>query len=254
LKFADTHAHLTWKSFDNDREDVIARARSAGVCLLIDCGIDARSNSATLELSSAHDWIHSTLGFQPSRVPELTDGELESEMTFIEKNLHRALALGEVGLDYHWVKDAAGRRRQKEFLRRCCTVAKGREVPLVIHSRKSESDCMDIIEEAGLTEVVLHCFSGNAEELKRAVDAGYCVSIPTSVCYSRSHQRSAVAVPDDLLLLETDCPFLSPHRGERNEPAFVVEAYETVAGLRGCRAGELGGRVIRNARRIFHMK
>ena len=121
----------------------------------------------------------------------------------------------------------------------------------MVHSRECESDCMEVLEKSGLTDVVMHCFSGNAEELKRAVENGYYISIPTSVCHSSSHKKNSEVVPDHLLLLETDSPFLSPRRGERNEPAFVVEAYRAVAGIRGCEVEELGAQVMENLIKLF---
>ena len=254
MSFADAHAHLTWKSFDPDREAVLERARTAGVSLVVDCGIDRHTNEATLALSTAHPGVYSTLGFSPSHVPRHSDDELGAELAFIEAHLDRAVALGEVGLDYHWVTEAAGRRRQEEFFARCCTLARERDAPLVVHSRKSEARCLDLVSGAGLADVVFHCFSGTEDDLRRATGSGYYVSLPTSVCHSRSHQRHAAQVPDGLLLLETDSPFLAPRRGERNEPAFVVEAFRTVAGLRGCAIDELGELVLGNARRVFRLK
>ncbi len=244
----DTHCHLDFKHFDKDREDVIKRARDAGVVEMINSGVDPSTNKKTLRLSGSYDFIHATLGLSPNSLDRMGPKDVDLALKEIREKADDIVGVGEAGLDYYRCSDLALRNRQIDVFRKVIELARDLDKPLVIHARDTEDLAFDMVKD--LNKVVFHCYSGSLDTLKKIVERGFYVSIATVVCKSVKHQALARSVPIDLLLIETDSPFLSPRRG-RNEPSFILDSLELIARLRGTNPEDLARATVRNARRIY---
>jgi TatD DNase family protein len=188
----------------------------------------------------------------------LTPSDLDEEnfirtKKLVRENRGRVVGLGEVGLDYYWVKEESGWLVEKRNFIEFIGLAKGLGMPLVVHSRAAESACINILEEHK-TSAIMHCFSGTIEEAKRAVGFGCLISIPTNVTYVGKRQKLVKALPLTSIVLETDAPYLAPVKGERNEPANVKAAVEKVAELKGLDASEVEDVTTENALNYFKLK
>jgi TatD DNase family protein len=228
----DSHCHLDFPQFDKDRDAVVARARDV---VIVNSTVDPELVEKALGMPGRYGNVRCTLGFSAS---ELDEGKFEAMKTLIRENRDRIVGLGEIGLDYHWVKDEAGREAERSHFRELARLGAQLGLPLVVHSREAEADCINILGELKV-RAMMHCFSGSVEEAKRAVDIGCLVSIPANVGSSKGRQRLVGALPLESLVLETDAPYLSPKRGERNEPANVRAAAAKVAEIKGVGAAKV---------------
>jgi len=262
--FVDSHAHLDGKQFDSDREAVIARAREAGVQAIVaigngdgpaqvDCGI---------RLAEKYDFIYATLGIHPHEA-RLADEAAYQNMERLAKH-PKVIAWGEIGLDYFY--DHSPRDVQKEVFIRQMELAATAKLPIVIHCRPSDAsenaweDCLGLMQShwaANGLGGVLHCFTGNWAQAQSALDMGFMISFAGNVTFPKAQQirDAAVEVPLDRMLIETDSPYLAPvpHRGKRNEPAFVAETARKLGGLRGLAAEEVGQLTARNFYNFFKL-
>ena len=264
VMFVDSHAHLDGNQFASDREAVIARARDAGVETLVaigngdgpeqvDCGI---------RLAEHYDFIYATLGIHPHEA-RLADEAAYANMQQLARH-PKVIAWGEIGLDYYY--DHSPRAVQKEVFRRQMELAAAAKLPIVIHCRPSEGsdnawvDCLGLIEEQWAARGlggILHCFTGNWAQAKRALDMGFMISFAGNVTFPKAQQirDAALEVPLDRMLIETDSPYLAPvpHRGQRNEPVFVVETARKLGQLRGLSEEEIGQQTTRNFYGFFKL-
>jgi TatD DNase family protein len=251
--FTDSHAHLTLDAFDADREEVILRARGAGMRHLCTIGSLARDASEAAALAGKHDFIYFTAGLHPHDArlwDETSAGRLESAAAN-----PRLLAIGEIGLDYHY--DHSPRDRQREAFREQIRLARRLGLPIVIHTREAHDDTLRILEEERAAEVggIFHCFSGDGEMARFATGLGFRISFSGSLTFKNAGdlREVAAAVPPHLLLTETDAPFLSPHpnRGKRNEPIRVMEVVSRLAEIHGITPDAMGERTTRNFESTF---
>jgi TatD DNase family protein len=253
----DSHCHIDMPQFDADRDEIVARAREAGVGqMLIVGGVDGE-NGHRRALGVAE-----RLGFPASAGVHPHEARLATESVYHELRTlareKRIVAVGEAGLDFHY--DHSPRPVQREVFRRQVRLAREVGLPLVVHTREADEETAAIIEEEGAGECggVIHCFTGGEELARRALALGFFVSFSGIVAFPRSAviQQVARAVPPDRLLVETDAPFLAPppHRGKRNEPAFVVEVARKVAELRGVSPAEIGAAALANFERLFRVR
>jgi TatD DNase family protein len=262
--FVDSHAHLDGKQFDSDREQVIARAREAGVQTIVaigngdgpedvDCGI---------RLAEKYDFIYATLGIHPHEA-RLANEDAYQNMERLAKH-PKVIAWGEIGLDYYY--DHSPREVQKEVFTRQMELAATAKLPIVIHCRPSEAsdnawdDCLGLIREHWAAKGlggILHCFTGNWTQGKSALDMGFMISFAGNVTFPKAQQIRDVAlqVPLERMLIETDSPYLAPvpHRGKRNEPAFVNETARKLGELLGRSAEEVGQQTSRNFYNFFKL-
>ncbi len=244
----DSHCHLDFPKFNRDRGEAIERARQAGIVAMINSGVDYSTNIASLELARKHDFIHATLGLNPQMVPDTTDEKISQILSQIERNIDRAVGVGEAGLDFHYCTTDSGRQRQVEVFRQVIDIARKYNKPLVIHGREAEDIALQLSRD--LDTVVFHCYGGSLETMQEIVDAGHFVSVPTLVCFSGHHRSIAEHLPLENMLIETDSPYLSPRKG-RNEPAFVADSVPQIASLKGIEASEVALATVRNTRRVF---
>ncbi len=252
--YVDSHCHVDMPQFDADRDGVIARARDAGVeTMLVVGGVDAENgHRRALKVADA-------LGFRASAGVHPHEARLATEATYDElRGLARdgrIVALGELGLDFHY--DHSPRDVQREVFRRQVRLAREVGLPIIIHTREADGETAALLEDERAGEVggVIHCFTGGHELADRALALGFHVSFSGIVAFPRAEviQEVARKVPLDRLLIETDAPFLAPppHRGKRNEPAFVVEVARKVAVLRGTTPDAIGAAARANFERLF---
>jgi TatD DNase family protein len=262
--FVDSHAHLDGIQFDSDREQVIARAREAGVQTIVAIGNGDGPPELDhgILLADKYSFIYATIGIHPHEA-RLADDAAYQTMEQLAKH-RKVIAWGEIGLDYYY--DHSPREVQQEVFLRQLELAAAAKLPIVIHCRPSEgsddawSDFFKMTEGywsgKGLGGI-LHCFTGTWPQAKRALNAGFMISFAGNVTFPKAQQirDAALEVPLDRMLIETDCPFLAPvpNRGKRNEPVFVKDTAKKLAELRGLTAEEIGGQTSRNFYDFFKL-
>jgi TatD DNase family protein len=262
--FIDSHAHLEGKQFASDREQVIARAREAGVLNIVAIGNgDGPANfDCGIHLAEKYDFIYATIGIHPHEA-RLADAAAFDRMAELARH-PKVIAWGEIGLDYYY--DHSPREIQKQVFVKQMELAAAAKKPIVIHCRPSDNcddawdDCLQLIHDqwkrTGLGGI-LHCFTGNWDQARRALDMGFMISFAGNLTFPKAQQirDAAVEVPLDRILIETDSPYLAPvpHRGKRNEPAFVVETARRLGELRGLGADEIGDQTSLNFYNFFKL-
>jgi len=261
LMLVDCHSHLTHKYYEDKLEAVLDRARKAGVKRIICSGVNTPTNREVLALVKKYpDIIHCTLGLYPTELLGMGADEaglstqkgtldLDEEFAFIAKNKEHIVGIGEVGMDYKW--DKTRHEEQKKHFARILEHVKKLNLPVVIHSRNAESDCLDILEASGLKKVMLHCFSGKKSLVKRAIDLGYYISIPAVSKKLQHFQMVAEMTPLAQLLTETDAPWLTPYPESYNEPSFIIESIKVIAKAKGMTEEESSLQVFKNYMDLF---
>ncbi|WP_226038383.1 TatD family hydrolase [Aquibacillus saliphilus] len=252
----DTHVHLNVHQFDEDREEVMVRAKSAGVEYMVVVGFDHETIPKAIELAEAHSNIYAAVGWHPVDAIDMT----EKELTWLEElSKHpKVVAIGEMGLDYHW--DKSPKDVQKEVFRKQIQLAKKVDLPIIIHNREATEDIIQLLKEEKAEEVggIMHCYSDSPEYVQECLDMNFYISLGGPVTFKNATLPKEVAkiVPLDRLLIETDCPFLAPHpnRGKRNEPAYVKLVAEKIAELRDTTFEQISQTTTENALRFFQIK
>jgi TatD DNase family protein len=263
--FIDSHCHLDGLRFDSDREQVITRAREAGIVnlLAVGTGDGPGTLDCAVKIAEQYELIYATIGIHPHEAKLARDADL-AELEQLARN-PKVIAWGEIGLDYYY--NHSPREVQQSVFIRQMEMAWATKLPIVIHCRPSDNsdnawqDCLDLIEQhwkpSGLGGV-LHCFTGEWAYAKLALDMGFMISFAGNVTFPKAQQirDSAKQVPLDRMLIETDSPFLAPipYRGKRNEPAFVKEVARQVGELRGMSTEEVGHLTSQNFYRFFSLK
>jgi len=249
----DTHAHLNAAQYDEDVKEVIDRAKQEKVEKIVVVGFDRETITRGIELAEEYDFIYASVGWHPVDAIDMTDKEL----SWIEElaSHPKVVALGEMGLDYYW--DKSPKEIQKEVFRKQIALAKKVKLPIIIHNRDATADIVEILKEENAREVggIMHCFTGSAEVAKECMDMNFYISFGGPVTFKNAKKPKEVVkeIPIDRLLIETDCPYLTPHpfRGKRNEPSYVKYVAEQIAELRGMEYDELAEKTFDNAKRIF---
>ncbi|MDE0681367.1 MAG: TatD family hydrolase [Candidatus Poribacteria bacterium] len=239
--FIDSHAHIQLSQFNRDRDAVLARADEAGISNILVIGFDMETSLGAVALAEKHPHIYATVGMHPHDAKDLTPDVLK---TFRELAAHpKVIALGEMGLDYY--RNLSPRPVQKAVFEEQLDLAEELQMPIVIHNRDAYMDILPILEaRRGRIRGVLHCFTGDVELMHRSLVIGFHIGIGGIVTYKNATDVQAVVqeVPEDRLLIETDCPWLAPQfrRGKRNEPAYVCAVAEKIAELRGTSVEAIG--------------
>ena len=252
----DTHAHLHFPDLVEDLDGVLERARAAGVTGMVTIGTDRETNPAAVALAERLDAVYATVGIHPHDAAEATPADFEA-MERLARGSAKVVALGEMGLDFF--RNLSPPDVQAAVFRRQLDMARRLGRPVVIHCRDAHPEALAILADERVGEVggVMHCFSADVTVAGRCLDLGLYVSLAGPVTYKNARALPEVArfVPADRLVLETDCPFLPPHphRGQRNEPAWVAITAAHVAALRGVTLETLGPMVTENARRLFRI-
>ena len=256
VSLIDTHAHLHFPELAADLDGVLERARAAGVTAMVTIGTDRETNPAAVALAERLGSVYATVGIHPHDAAEATEADFEA-MERLARESTKVVALGEMGLDFF--RNLSPRDVQETVWRRQLGMARRLGKPVVIHCRDAHPEALAILADERVGEVggVMHCFSADVEVAGRCLDLGLHISLAGPVTYKNARALPDVArfVPADRLVLETDCPFLPPHphRGQRNEPAWVAITAARVAELRGVTLDALGETTSGNARRLFRL-
>ncbi|MCB0279318.1 MAG: TatD family hydrolase [Calditrichaeota bacterium] len=250
--FIDTHCHIDFDSFDNDRDQVVQKAREKDVHYLINIGCERLSNQKVLENSKRFENVYFSSGIHPSDVDQsdLTVFDQIEEFASQEK----MVAVGEIGLDYF--KYDGDRERQKTYFKKAIQLAAKLEKPIVVHNREADQDVAEILRNELKTRAVLHCFASTAEFAREMVDLGIFISFTGIITFKNSTYDDVVkSVPIEQLMLETDSPFLTPHpfRGKRNDPSYIPLIAEKVASLKNMTIEDVQRKTTENAIRFFNL-
>lgn len=249
----DSHAHLELEPLVNNYKDVMSRARSAGLVAVVTVGIDIYDARMALEIAHEFDDVFVSLGFHPHNAKQAKDADLQV-MEQMAKD-PKVVGYGEIGLDFF--RNRSPHDVQVSVFEQQIGIAKALEKPLVIHLRDAYDQGLSILEKAAPfpSSGVIHCFSGNYDDARRALDLGFYISIPGTVTYKKNDQLRSIVekLPENRILLETDCPFLSPEplRGKDNEPAFILHTAKKVAEVREVSLDDLGRQTTMNAIKLF---
>ena len=247
----DTHCHLIDPQFQKDINEVLSRAKKAGVKKIINAGYDVKTSIAAVSMAKKESWLLPAIGIHPNEAAQ----ELLEEMVRIEETLvgHKVIAIGETGLDYY--RDFSPRDAQKTLFRRHIVLAKRNSLPLLIHTRNSTDDAVRILREEDYHYGVFHCYSGSYEQAKVIMDMGFYLGFGGLLTFSRRTQEVFHKLPSDRILLETDAPFLAPAncRGKRNEPAFIYETLNTAASIMELAPEDLETTLDQNATSLFSL-
>ena len=251
----DTHAHLDDERFADDLPAVLTRALQAGVDRIIAVGTTRASSEQCLKLVVQHAQLVPSVGIHPNHAAEAGGEDWDMVLGLSEDP--RVVALGETGLDRHW--DFTPFAKQEDYFARHMALSRKRKLPLIIHVREADEDIVRMLRQDfdrhGSVAGVMHSFTGTAETAEACLEMGLYISFAGMVTFKNAADLRAVAakVPADRILVETDCPYLAPvpHRGKRNEPAFVAETARCLADARGVSFEEFAARTTENARRLF---
>lgn len=253
LNLIDTHTHLNDVKFADDLDEVIQRASDAGVERMIVCGYDLQSSESAIQLANTYESVFATVGIHPHDAKSYTK-EAESILKEFAAD-RKVLAIGEIGLDFHY--NFSPREKQFAAFEAQIQLAKKLGLPIVVHSRESNPEALEILKSRSRDVVgcVFHCFSGDADFAREVLEMGFYIGIDGPITYKASQKlRDVVAMcPLDRLLIETDCPYLTPvpHRGKRNEPAYVVYVAEQIAAIKGLTLEVLAQTTTDNAKKLF---
>jgi TatD DNase family protein len=245
----DSHAHIL-PDFVKNIDEIIENARRSGIEAIINSAIEPHhyEHASNLE-RKYHRFVYTTLGFSASHIQKI-----DFELSYRKIREYQSLvAIGEVGLDYHWIKDPYWRKEGRKVFLEFIKLANDRKKPLVIHSRKAEKESLDILEKNAKVPVLMHCFAGTVEEAKRIIDLGWFISIPTAVRNRKKHRKIARNIPLEHILVETDTPFLSPWPGTQNEPVNIKYAIEDIATLKETTFKEVDDVTTRNAKEFYEI-
>lgn len=269
MKLTDTHCHLDYHKFDSDRADVIQRAKDAGLNRILIPGLHHKSSKEAVKLAESYPEVYAAVGFHPTDLDEFSENAFKQVRELAKHP--KVVAIGEIGIDYYWVKEPDQRAFQREALKRQLQFAKEMNKPVVIHMREendawfgdASTDLLEILSEwqSGLTGAlaerpgVLHSFNGTLETAQKGLALNFYIGITGPVTYKNAEQKREIIkqLPLDRILIETDAPFLAPmpFRGKRNEPAFVRHIADKIAEIHSKSPAEISNITTANAARLF---
>jgi TatD DNase family protein len=257
--FVDSHAHIDGEEYDGDRDAVVERARAAGLWAILNVGTGDPSSGAferAVKVAESYTDVYAAIGIHPHDA-RLYNDEAEARLLSIRRESERVVAWGEIGLDFHY--ENSPRETQREVFARQLGIARREKLPVIIHSRSADEETVEILRQAHAASDnargIMHCFGGGRWMAEQVLELGFMVSFAGNVTFKKADDLRDVAklIPLERLLIETDCPYLTPvpFRGRRNEPARVVETARLLAELRGIDVMELGRITSENFSRLF---
>jgi TatD DNase family protein len=252
--FVDTHAHLQWASFDDDRKDVLERAKEKRVTRIVNIGFDVAGCLKGVKLAEKYKELYATVGIHPHSANTLNKKTLD-KLRELAAN-PKVVAIGEIGLDYY--RNLSPREVQKQAFETQLSLAQELNLPVVIHDREAHADILQaLLRFKGKIMGVMHCFSGNKEMAQQCIDLGFRISFNGTITYPKNHELREIAKWIQLknMLLETDCPWLTPQnmRGKRNEPSFLPMIAQEIANLKGINLDDLTENTTRNAEELLKL-
>jgi len=252
MRLFDTHAHLLDDRFDDDRHEMLTGLKEKGVELVLECATDREYLPKAVALARRYDFVYCALGVHPHSADEYDDA-LEQSIRQYAAEEEKMVAVGEIGLDYHY--DFCPREMQRDVLARQLCLARELKLPVSLHSRESTQDMLDVLAAEDCRNGVMHCFSGSVETAKILLDRGLYLGVGGSLTFKNAVKAIEVVqyAPLDRLLLETDSPYLAPVplRGKRNDPANTALVAAKIAEIKGVDAEEVAERLLENGRKLF---
>ena len=250
----DSHAHLEMKDFDPDRREVIERARLAGVDCIITVGTNLSLSRKALSIAHQYENIYATVGVHPHDVAKSNDKSFDELQALAQDP--KVVAYGEIGLDFF--RNISPREKQIEIFARQLELANELNLPVIIHDRDAHEQTLRMVKASGVRVGVFHCFSGDWAMARQCIDLGFYISVPGVVTFDKAKVLHDVVrqAPLDSILLETDCPYLTPipKRGKRNEPSFIIHTAKKVAEIKGVTWEDVAQTAARNTRKLFRIK
>jgi len=258
MLLVDSHAHIDAPVYDKDRDQVVARAEAAGVSVIINAGFNLESSRASIKLAQNYAGVFVAVGVHPHNAAKVKNGDL-NQLAKLSRE-PRVVAIGEIGLDFY--RNLSPRETQITVFKQQLELAQSLGLPVIIHSRNAGQEVFAILSEWALNcqnkpVGVLHCFSGDLELAGKYIELGFLISIAGPITYSSSNSAQiAQSIPLDMLLVETDCPYLTPvpHRGKRNEPAYLPLVVERIGQIRRVPPVEVAEKTAQNAIRLFRLR
>lgn len=250
----DTHCHLEFKQFDEDREEVIDKTKDR-IKAVVDSCAEIDKAKEVIELHRSYkDFIFPSLGLHPKRGIEASDEELEDFKSLIRRRRNEIVAIGEVGLDNSQIKDPKQRKKSKEIFADFAELSDDLELPLVVHARGAMDETLRILEKHKEGDAVIHCFAGNVKQLREALEQGYYISLGGIIFRNqKKYERIIDDLPQDKLLLETDAPFLARNKSDRSEPWFIWDVAEKIAEVKGRNFQKVWKNAGENAKEVFDL-
>ena len=249
----DTHAHYDDEAFDDDRESLVLSLKDRGVVGIVSCGCDIASTVANQNLSHSFDDFYFAAGFHPENLEDFSVEDLEKLEPFFADE--KCVAVGEIGLDYHWMNST--KEKQRELFVAQIELAKAKGLPVIVHDREAHGDTLDILK-ATKPSGVLHCFSGSVEMAREVIKLGMFLGFNGVATFKNARKIPEVIkeIPLDRIVLETDCPYLAPepHRGKRNDSSFIPFIAQRIGEILGISAQEVLDITNKNARALYNLK
>ena len=250
----DTHAHYDDESFDADRDAVLTALPEQGVGLILNPGCGVESSRKAVRYAAAYPHVYAAVGIHPENCGGCTAGDLDAIRALAQ--LPKTVAIGEIGLDYYWAENPP-RDFQQQVLRQQLALARELALPVIIHDREAHADTLAIVREFPGVTGVFHCFSGSPEMARELLDLGWYLGFDGPVTYKNARRAPEVAAvtPLDRMLIETDSPYMTPvpHRGERNDSAYVRLVAEKLAEWKGVPVEQLARATLENGKRLFRI-
>ena len=253
----DTHAHYDDARFDADRDALLRAMPENGVGLILNPGCDVETSRKALSYAQTYPHVYAAVGYHPENIEGLSDEAAADGLREIEAMAAdpRVRAIGEIGLDYYWVKDPAERKRQQEVFRAQMRMAGRLGLPVIVHDREAHLDCLTIAEQYPNVRGVFHCYSGSAEFAQRLLDLGWYISFTGVITFKNAKKALDVIrmMPMDRIMVETDAPYMAPepYRGKRNSSLYVHRMAETIAEVKGLPVEEVVRMTTENGKRLF---
>ena len=249
----DTHAHMDDRAFDEDREALLAKLPEQGIGLLMNPGCSLASSRNAVALAERYDYIYAAVGSHPDAADEVNDQVLAEYQALCKQE--KVLAIGEIGLDYHY--EDIPRARQQAAFRAQMALAAELDLPVIVHEREAHEDGMRIVDEYPTVKGVFHCYSGSAEMAKWLVSRGWYIGFTGVLTFKNARKavETAASIPLERIVLETDCPYMSPEpfRGKRNDPGRLYRMAEKLAEIRGLSVEEIHAITMENGKKLYRM-
>ena len=250
----DTHAHMDDRAFDEDREELLNNLPGQGLALVMNPGCSLESSRNAVELARKYDYIYAAVGSHPDAADEVNEEVLEEYRKLCKLN-SKVKAIGEIGLDYHY--EDIPREIQLRAFRMQMELARELKLPAIVHEREAHEDGMAVVREFPEVTGVFHCYSGSAEMARQLVDKGWYIGFTGVLTFKNARKAIEVAssIPLERIVLETDCPYMSPEpfRGKRNDPGRLYRMAEKLAEIRGLSVEEIHEITLENGKRLYNI-
>jgi TatD DNase family protein len=250
-EYIDVHAHMNEGIFDKDRKQILDECSKKGI-VVVDCAGTPENNRKLVELIKKFKNLKACLGIYPIQTSEMTDKVFFEELKFIEENADKIIGIGEVGLDFYWIKEEEKRKLQIDRFKEIIWLANKLKLPLNVHTRDAVKESLALLINSAHVPVILHAYGGDIQDAKAAVERGLFFSVPTNIVYNKKRQELIAALPIANLLTETDCPYLGPTPAkDRNDPRNIPLALEKIAEIKKIDIEETRKILLENARKVF---